>query len=161
MVDDMKRCQQVQNLLSDYRTNVLSDRKRAWLEEHLDECPHCTSELRALDKVLALIEDETPQVEPPTGLWNGVANRLSTPERRRVSSGRWLARPLRLAGLGLATLALAAAVIVGFDQDPIVPTRATTANEYVLGHALYAGQAPLADRVASTALVASSETGTQ
>ena len=110
--------------------------------------------MRELDSVLALVNANTPEVEPPAGLWNGVADRIASPERRRWA----LTEPLRLAGVSAAALAVILGVIIGgVHHDSIVPLRVASNNEYVQGHALYAGQAPLADRVSYLSLVASSE----
>jgi len=145
-------------MLADYRTDALSPAKRRWVESHLAECSECACELRALDDVLALVDENTPLQDPPAGLWNGVANRIASPETRRSSIGHWLTRPLRLAGVGAAALALILGIMFGgVRHDSVVPVRIASSSEYVQGHALYAGQAPLADRAGYLSLVASSD----
>lgn len=152
----MDRCHSVQNILADYRSGLLSAGKRDWVQAHCAECSECAKELRALDDVLALVDANTPMQEPPAGLWNGVANRIASPERSAV--GHWWTRPLRLAGVGVAALALVFAMEFGGAQrDSVVPVEMVSGNEYVQGHALYAGQAPMADRVGYLSLVASNE----
>jgi anti-sigma factor RsiW len=155
----MDKCHSVQDMLADYRSGLLSAGKRGWVEAHCAECSECAKELRVLDDVLALVDSNTPMQEPPAGLWNGVANRIATPETgRRGAFGHWWTRPLRLAGVGVAALALVIAIEFGAVQhDSVVPVRMASGNEYVQGHALYAGQAPLADRVSYLSLVASNE----
>jgi anti-sigma factor RsiW len=153
----MDKCHTVRNLLSDYRTGIISGRKLNLVEAHLAECAACASELRVLDDVLALVSDNMSESEPPAGLWNGVANRIASPgSSRRPAFGIW--RPLRLAGVGAATLALVLGIwLGGARQDSVVPLKMASSNEYIQGHALYAGQAPLADRVSYLSLVASDE----
>ena len=161
----MDRCQQTQELLADYRTGVLGSRKIAWIEEHIAQCAECATELRLLDGALALVDANTPAYEPPAGLWHGVYNRItsSTPERSSLFGGfrRWIARPVQAAGVGLAALALtiSLAMVTG-PRNVSGPVEAASNMEYVQGHALYAGQAPLADRAAYLSVVAaSSESG--
>ena len=163
VVNDMDRCQQVQDLLADYRTGILSPRRIAWIEEHLRQCMECANELRLLDGVLALVDANTPECEPPAGLWNGVYNRITCPEPKRLALlngfGQWIAKPVRAAGVGIAALALAVTLVVSTGpRDVGTPVQVASNAEYVQGHALYAGQAPLADRVSFLTVVdASSE----
>lgn len=153
------KCQQARELLAGYRTGILSARKVAWIEQHLNECSECAEELRVLDDVLAMVDENKPEYEPPVGLWNGVYNRITSPESR-PSRAYWLSKPVHAAGVGLATLVLAIGLIVssGTHHEVLRGQKvASTQNiEYVQGHALYAGQAPLADRVSYLAVVAAS-----
>lgn len=149
-------------MLADYISNVLRSGQRRWIEAHLAECSECAKELRALDGVLALIDANTPMQEPPKGLWNGVANRIASPQAPRRSLGHWLTTPLQLAGVGAAAMAVILAIILGGPQnDPVVPVRMASSNEYIQGHALYAAQAPLADRVSYLSLISSDESQTK
>jgi anti-sigma-K factor RskA len=157
----MDRCQQVQKLLPDYRTGILSAGKSAWLEEHLRECEDCANELRVLDEVLAIVEENTHQQEPPAGLWNGVYNRITSPEpdRSALPGGfkRWLSGPVRVAGVGVAVLGLAVGLIINtIPRAEKTPMQVASNSEYIQGHALYAGQAPFADRANYIAVVAAS-----
>lgn len=154
----MTGCRRIQAILADFRSEILSPAKRRWVEAHLAECPDCAAELRVLDDVLALVDANTPLQEPPAGLWNAVANRIAAPEARRPWYEQWLVRPVRLAGVGAAALALILGIVFGgVKNDSVVPVKVTSSNEYVQRHALYAGQAPLADRVGHLSLVASTQ----
>ena len=157
LVNDMDRCKLIQELLADYRSGVLSSRKVAWLEEHISQCAECANELRVLDDVLALVDANTPEYEPPSGLWNGVYNRIISPEPKRGGFGQWIAKPVRAISVGIAALALAIGLFVGIGpRDVSVPVQVASNSEYVQGHALYAGQAQLADRVSYLTVVAAS-----
>ena len=152
MVNDMDECKRVQDLLADYRTGLLSGRKLAWVEGHLQRCAKCADELHALDGVLALVDAATSQREPPPGLWNGIYNRITSPEPEPLSPvdrlRQWIAKPVRAAGLGIAALALAVGLIVSNSpHETNTPMQMASSTEYVQGHALYAGQAPFADRL--------------
>ncbi len=146
-------------MLADYRSDVLSASKQRAVRMHLAECEECSNELMALDDVLALVETYSEQCEPPAGLWNGVRNRIEAGNAKRQGFGAtlrdWLARPVHAAGT--AALAAALAVVIALSGGPVhQPTAVPMANEYVQGHALYAGQAPLADRPGYLSLVAAS-----
>ena len=158
----MNRCQKTQELLADYRTGILSSSKNAWIEEHIKQCQDCAEELHLLDGVLALVDANTPEYEAPAGLWNGVYNRITSPEhaqsglldafRHRVTS------PIRAAGVGVAVVALAAGIMLSMaTHSPGKPVQVASNIEYIQGHALYAGHAPLADRVSYLSVVAASE----
>lgn len=150
----MDKCQNVQGILADYRTGLLSDGKRGWVEAHVAECPACARELEILDQVLAMVDENTPAQEPPAGLWNGVANRITS---RGPARPNWLAKPLKLAGAGAAAFAIILGVVLSAGPRTVVPVRVASSNEYVQGHAFYAGQAPLADHVGYLAMVSADE----
>lgn len=153
----MNKCLKIQEMLADYRTGILSAGKSREIEAHLLECEECAAELKALDDVLELMESNSPQCEPPAGLWNGVYNRITSPEPRRSSFGDklrgFIAMPARAAGVGVAALALAVGLMLsgGHDNQPGQMTVASN-NAYIQGHALYASQAPLADSVSYVSL---------
>jgi hypothetical protein len=153
----MDTCEKVQGLLADYRAENLGLRKSASVEGHLRQCPDCANELRVLDDVLALLEANMPECEPPVGLWNGVHNRITSPEPIGHSVRDWISRPIRAAGIGVAALALAIGLMISTGpREHITPVQLASNMEYVQGHALYAGQAPLADRVSYLSVVAAS-----
>lgn len=153
----MSRCQKIQNLFSDYRTGILSPQKCRDVEAHISQCPKCAEELRVLDNVLALVERNTTDYEPPVGLWNGVYNRITQAQHTdsRAAIGRWLLQPLHAFGTAVAVAVLVAAIIVGGIQrnDTDYSVASHSRAEYIQGHVLYAAQAPLADRAGYLSLV--------
>jgi anti-sigma-K factor RskA len=155
----MNKCKQTQKLLADYRSGILNPRQTAAVKDHIKQCVDCANELRVLDDVLALIDSNTPQYEPPIGLWNGVNNRITAPEPRYPIFKRLMSRPLQTAGAGVAAIALAISLIVSTTRhETVQPVHVASNVQYIQGHALYAGQAPLADRVSYlSVVVASSE----
>ncbi len=151
----MDKCQKVRESLAEYRTASLRSGKNARIEEHLKSCLECASELQILDDVLALVAANTPELEPPAGLWNGVYNRISQPQMLRSAIRHWMMRSWRIAGTGIAALALILTVTFSASHRSVVaPVRIASNNEYIQGHALYAGQSPLADRVSYLSVVA-------
>jgi len=151
----MSNCRTIQNLLSDYRTDLLDERERAQIESHISECPDCARELELLDSVLSLVENNTPLCEPPAGLWNGVYNRITDPTPRRARLGGWFLTPVHAAGVGLAALAIIVGLYVSGPRPQVVGSASMApADDYVLAHALYAGQASITDRAAYLTYVA-------
>lgn len=158
----MSDCQRIQDKLADYRTGLLNADQCRELEAHLAECEACAHELEVLDSVLEMVESNTPEYEPPVGLWNGVYNQITDPTPRRVgftdALRGWFAAPIRAAGVGLAALAIAAGLIVsGVHHDPTLPSvKMAAADEYVQGHALYASQASTSSQAVYLSMVAAS-----
>lgn len=148
-------------MLADYRSDILDQRHTDEIEGHLARCEQCAEELRLLDAVLALVDANTSQVEPPVGLWNGVYNRITQPQPRasvwRNIARNWLMRPARAAAMGAAAMALIAGLMFsGLHRGENVPPVSRADSEYIQAHALYAGQAPLADRASYLTLVSAS-----
>lgn len=157
MVVRMDKCQKVQESLAQYRTATLRSGNNLLIEEHLKSCLECASELRMLDDVLAMVAANTPQLDPPAGLWNGVYNRISQGQIQRSAIQYWLTRPLRIAGAAVAALALIFVVTFsGSHRSGIPPVIIASNREYIQGHALYAAQVPLADHVSYLSVVAAS-----
>lgn len=174
MASETDKCLKIQGMLADYRTGALRSRECREIEEHISGCSECDLQLKTLDGVLELLQDNVPDLEPPAGLWNGVYNRIANEAQRKPAVGRigsWLAKPLRAAGVTAAALVLAVGVWLGTAHAPAPNTaysvrgpsstmQALAQNEYVQGHALYAGETSAADQVSYLALAAASgETG--
>ncbi len=158
----MNECEKIQQLLSDFRTGAVNADESKKIEAHIANCPECASELKALDDVLDLLKSNVAEYEPPVGLWNGVYNELTSPQRREraIWAGirDWFAKPVRAVGVG----AVAVVIVVGIMFNIVMQDRKPAAqyaasSEYVQGHALYASQAPLADQVAYLSIATSSE----
>lgn len=161
MMVNTDKCKKIQDILADYRTNALSPRLVKNLEDHLACCPDCASELQTLDHILEILDANTPEYEPPTGLWNGVHNAITSGQAKRNPLSdvwNWWRKPARLITTG--TLTAAAAIIISLTHSPraadTVP-QAISNSEYVQAHALYAGQMTTADRVSYLAVAAASD----
>lgn len=157
----MDKCKEIQALFADYRTGILNPRQASCIEDHISQCSDCAKELRVLDDVLALVDSNVPDYEPPVGLWNGVANRLTSPTPRSTLFKRLMTKPLRTIGAGIAVVALTATLFVSNSNHTSPPMRITSGAQYMEAHALYAGQAPLADRVGYLSVVAASAEASQ
>jgi anti-sigma factor RsiW len=148
-------CIEVQNLLSEYSVGLIEGSRRAAIEQHLSVCPECRVELQKLNDVMLLV-DGLDEVEPPAGLWNGVYNRITEPEPRMGTwerIGGWLQGQRRTWSVGLATAALAIAILASHVNHPGVE-KSFAAQEYIQGHAIYATQDPLADQAALNTVAA-------
>lgn len=159
----MIKCENVQDLIAEYRSDVLEPHRAREFERHLAECADCRQELEDFDALMSLVEDNVTEQEPPVGLWNGVYNRITTPEPKPTIldrlSGGWLRRPARAVGFGAAVLALVAGLMFNTMQHTPSETveYAAVDNRYVQAHALTAGTAPLADHASYISYVAMSQ----
>lgn len=157
----MMKCDDVQQMLADYRTENLSSQQRVLIEEHLANCSECAEELRVLDDVLNMVELNVSEYEAPAGLWNGVYNRITDQNLSKQSYfdviKSWFAVPARAAGVGITAVALIAGVMFGgMQHSPEISKNVVANSEFVQGHALYASRAPLADQISYMTLVAQS-----
>ena len=135
-------CQEIQSLISEYSLGMIEGRRKAGVEEHVAGCPECAREMEKLNQVMAMVEGLDAK-EPPPGLWNGVYNRITGPEKVR-SWAHWR----RGWSIGFATAALVLAMLFGHIHHPPVNENTYAANEYIQGHAMYATQDMLADQAA-------------
>src|SRR5262245_16632121 len=102
-------CRKVNELLPDFSVELLDRRTRAAVAEHLETCSGCRGEMAALEHAMALVREHAG-LNPPPGLWNGVANRLAAGEgaAQPLSPLHWLWRgPWRGLVMGAATAAAA------------------------------------------------------
>lgn len=157
------KCENVQDLIAEYRSDMLDSRKRQEIEQHLAECEDCRRELEEFNAVMSLVEDNIPDLEPPVGLWNGVYNRINSPEPERSLlerlAGGWLHRPAQAVGVGAAMVVLVAGLWLGSMKPESHESvdYASSDNRYVQAHALTAGSAPFADRASYISYVAMSQ----
>lgn len=92
------RCNDVIELLSQYRNGELSPDRRAAVEAHLAGCGHCREALAGMEAALGYLHELSPEPAPPT-LTAAVRARLQArPERPRAVLRRW-ALPVAAAGL--------------------------------------------------------------
>lgn len=156
------KCENVRELLAEYRSDVLSPRKCREVEEHIAACKDCARELSEFDSVMALVESNVPDYAPPQGLWNGVYNKITNPEQPTPVFARvrqWLQAPVHAAGVGVATIALVAGLLFSPVHQPSAPSLSLTPanNRYVQAHAYSVSQDPLADRAGYVSLIAVQE----
>jgi anti-sigma-K factor RskA len=92
---------------------VLDDREAAAYEEHLRTCAECRTEVARLQVPADALALATEQIAPPPDLKDRImgAIEVDRPARRREPRARrWFLRPLPVAGLVAATLAVGVAV---------------------------------------------------
>lgn len=144
-------CAKVQNLLSEYSVGLIEGKQQVDIEEHIAACPECAAELEKIRKVMLLVDDLSEK-EPPTGLWNGVYNRIAEPQEKRRKVGGLFGRRMGLSA-GLAAAALAGIMMLSRVNSP-TPVPVYAESEYVQGHAVYAVHDALADQVALNSVAA-------
>ncbi|MCE5198686.1 MAG: zf-HC2 domain-containing protein [Armatimonadota bacterium] len=158
----LMKCENVRQLLAEYRSDILSPRKNREIEEHIAACSDCARELNEFDAVMALVESNVPDYTPPQGLWNGVYNKITSPEQPVPVFGKiqqWLRIPIHAAGVGAAALAIVVGLFFSpVHQSPGSDLRMTTAdNRYIQAHAYSVSQSPLADRAGYVSLITFSQ----
>lgn len=100
----MTECAYVTERLDDYLDGALDAETRRTVSAHLDSCPRCAGEARALGSLLDDAKRLPRSVTPPPGVWTAVERRL---DERAVRG-----RIPRMVSLRPAWLAAAAAVLV-------------------------------------------------
>lgn len=105
-------CTEVRALLADYLEDALPPDQAQQVEAHLQVCPVCVRERRALERTTALLRQWSPIV-PSERIWAGIEERLRARGARQVASGLRLpfARRYRLVA---ALAAIVVAVLVAF-----------------------------------------------
>jgi|GEM_PF-1146470 len=153
------KCDKVQNLLSEYNDGLLDWKHAAEVEAHIAKCAECARELRLLRASWSMVVEHVQSVEPPVGLWNGIYNRIIS-EEEHPARAWWpgALRSLRTAGAMVVTVGLVVGILYGtvFAPQGRIASMDPESAEYAQGHAIYAGQAPLADRVSYGSIVAAS-----
>jgi anti-sigma factor RsiW len=161
-------CSRVQELLPDYSVELLSNREQQAVKAHLDGCPACSTELHAMESVVALVETYGVR-QPPPGLFNAVRNRIEAGDVRQQRPFWWAffsSGPARTAALGTAMAAVALGLVLPTGPNTALPPQpglhtviggGMSASGELGGsirrHALSAAEGPLADRVAWEAMV--------
>jgi len=158
-------CKKVNELLPDYSVELLDRRTRGAVAEHLEGCAGCRGEMAAMDHAMTLFCDHGC-LNPPPGLWNGVANRLAAGEgaREAFSPLAWLWRgPWRGLAMGTATAAVIAGVLFFRPEPPAGPLPKPTSQPEVMAlvrqRALAAAESPFGDRAAWELQAAASARG--
>ncbi|MDO8684952.1 MAG: zf-HC2 domain-containing protein [Armatimonadota bacterium] len=159
-------CHKTKAMLADYAEGNLGWLAVRGIRAHLSGCDACLSELRALDATTRLVAD-LGEREPPVGLWNGVYNRITSPESSRdqmaVAPRPWLAS-LRVRAI--VTGLIIALTIGGFAISQFLTPRRSTGPdtitaEYIEEHSMRARGELFADRFTLTSIAAIAETERQ
>ena len=100
------RCPDVKDQLSAYFDGELSAESQAKMKQHLAQCEACAAEYSEFKDVSRAVS-RMPLLQPPPGIWNGLASELeatessglvpSKPEARQSSDRRRWASPRQLA----------------------------------------------------------------
>ena len=68
-------CNEVRDKLSLYLDDELNEKEKKLMDEHLKNCPECSSELKGYRKIIQLL-NELPNEEPPEGYCKRLHERL-------------------------------------------------------------------------------------
>lgn len=144
------RCEDVLRGLPEYAVGAAGPIARARIARHISGCESCQRELKVFNAVAGLVE-ALPAVDPPPGLWNGVAVRIAREEAVPVSAPRAVATRLRALAAAGAVIAVATAVLLARGQgDRQVPVGIEAI--YARHHMSLAAADPLSDRTALASL---------
>lgn len=99
------KCKKATDLICGYIDDCLSPPLRCEFEAHTQECPECRAELAATEDMLSCLGSLSCR-QAPVDCWDGVRERISSPQPRSAW-GSWFLRPV------LAAPALAAALLLG------------------------------------------------
>jgi anti-sigma factor RsiW len=139
-----EECKHILQLLPYYTAGVGTKGSRALVQRHVDICPSCAEELRALQQTAGLLNSVEPESAPDQ--WDAIRSRLTVREsgsnaRRTLA---WLGRH-RLQSV--AATAAAALVIAGvLLTGPRQPTPEAEAQSYFANHASMSWREPFADK---------------
>jgi len=109
-------------------------------------CEECRRELDAFSRVASLVE-ALPAVEPPAGLWNGVAVRIAQATAVPTADVRTVVRWRRAVAVAGAVLAAAGAALLARGHGDGRPP-AGIEVVYARHHTNMAAADPLSDQVA-------------
>lgn len=110
-------CKAVSHLLWNYSANRLSADEQALVERHLTTCDTCRAEADAyrqtVDALASMRRDGIPQSRRG---WRELQTRLTEPQPRAASGGRW---NLPTLGWGVLTAAAGVLAVMFFSNQPI------------------------------------------
>lgn len=89
----MKKCQDIEPLLSLYAEGILADAEKRAVEEHLTDCAACRKELAYLQKAGQLVDRLSP-VEAPPWFEQKIMARVRKEAQKKNSARKWF-YPLR------------------------------------------------------------------
>ena len=84
----MKKCQDIEHLLSLYPEGILTDAEKRVVEEHLADCAACRKELACLQKAGELV-DQLPAVEAPPWFGQKIMARVRQEADKKNSARKW------------------------------------------------------------------------
>lgn len=113
----MSACKSIGPLLDGYHDGELGAPERQRVQQHIEQCRRCRSDLDSLEAVGGFVRAAIAGTPEPD-LWSGIARRLPpqrVPASRAPLRRRWM-RPL-----GAAAAVAAAAAVVLLVTDPPLP----------------------------------------
>jgi len=138
-----QECSRIRKLLPDFAAGKGTSRARASVRRHLDSCPECARELRALERTAELLNRGL--LEPAPDLWQAIRPNL-VPRRAHAGPGRlrWWFRTHRIqsAIAGVAAGAVIAVMMIVGPREPVE----TDSRIYQISHASMSWREPFADK---------------
>ncbi len=112
------KCNDVQNLISDYLSGSLNEDTRAEIETHLAACPSCRAETAVAVDLAASLASLGGH-KSPVDLWEGVYARIQTRQEARPAWSSWILRPIVAAPTAVLAALLAVVLLWPSGRAPI------------------------------------------
>lgn len=116
------KCEEVQERLSEYIEQVLSQEEKSVVEGHLSTCARCRAESEALAQSIRAVSD-LPQVEPPPGFSRKVMARIHEEQKPSFWSRLFFPLPVKIP-IQAVSLLLVCGFAVFVYQKTLQPQRA-------------------------------------
>jgi len=116
------KCEEVQERLSEYIEQVLSQEEKSAFEGHLSTCARCRAESEALAQSIRAVSD-LPQVEPPPGFSRKVMARIHEEQKPSFWSRLFFPLPVKIP-IQAVSLLLVCGFAVFVYQKTLQPQRA-------------------------------------
>ena len=155
----MKSCKEIQSQLADFAVGALQEPERAEIAGHLQKCPACQRELRALQRVGTVL-DALPPEEATAGLWESIRREIKAPKPEPARAPWWEMflppRWPRLAYAGLAATAIVAVALLA-TVSRLSREEDDDTQDFLQRHGILAWNDPLSDKAALGAMLGRSE----
>ncbi len=130
------RCEDVQKELEAFISNDIDEQQKTVLQEHLDQCPHCTQALQQLTKLSEVLQT-WKGLEPPPFMYDKLKSRIKDSESfwGRISPNP-TARRFAFELVKVAAVVILTLMVSHWLRKPIpeTPADSTTINFYLKEH---------------------------
>lgn len=136
-------CTKIRQHLSEYIEGVLSREQAQQVEAHLQACPLCAREYRAMERVPALLRQWMPPVRSEQ-IWAGIERRIRAGSEKRATGGShpqatryyspFAIRYRFAAALAITAVAVLIALFVWYRSAPSYPPLKDPYTNYWQAH---------------------------
>ena len=131
------KCNQARQLVMDFCESELSGHLLDQFKLHLETCPKCRQEVRAVQRTLKILKEVEP-TSPPSGFWEdylvGVRSKIKVQKRRR-----WVRRLVPSLGTAAAVILLAVLLLTGREKERELPSPLWLSEQESIDYIVYLG----------------------